>query len=115
MSLLSRLKGAVNYQSTPVELPADQDPIFDHANGTKTSVTVSATVITPPADCKYVRISTDVDIFVNTANGTAADDATCIRVFAGAPEIIPVMAGTAVKAIASTGTAVVRCTPYKVR
>jgi hypothetical protein len=91
------------------------DPIFDHASGTKTSVTTSATVITPPADCRYLRISTDVDTFVNTAGNTAVDDGTSIRVVANVPEVIPVTAGTPVKALSSSGTAVVRCTPLRSR
>jgi hypothetical protein len=93
----------------------DQDPIFDMANGTKTSVTTSATVITPPTGCKYVRIGADVDIFVNTAGATAVDDGTSIRIIAGQPEIVPVTAGTAVKALSSSGTAIVRCMPLKAR
>lgn len=99
----------------PVVPGASQDPIFDHANGTKTSVTVSAGVITPPALCRYVRISTDVDIFVNTANSAAVDDGTTARIIANQPEIIPVVAGVQVRALSSSGTAVVRCTPMKVR
>lgn len=96
-------------------LSTDQDPIFDHTNGTKSSVTTSATIITPPAACKYLRISTDVDIYVNTAGATAVDDGTSIRIVANSPEVIPVVAGTAVKALSSSGTATVRCTPLKVR
>ena len=96
-------------------LATNQDPIFDHANGTKTSVTASATVLTPPTGCRFARISSDVDIFVNTAGATAVDDGTSIRIVANQPEIIPVVAGTAVKALSSSGTAVVRCTPMKAR
>lgn len=96
-------------------MAADQDPIFDHNNGTKTSVTTSATVITPPAGCKYVWVSTDTNIFVNTDGDAAVDDGSSIQVFSSDPQIIPVTAGTAVKALSSSGTAVVRCTPLKVR
>jgi hypothetical protein len=53
---------------------SDQDPIFDHANGTKVAVTTSASVITPPAGCKYLRISADVDVVVNTAGVAAVDN-----------------------------------------
>jgi hypothetical protein len=91
------------------------DPIFDHANGTKTSVTTSATVLTPPADCRYARISVDVDTFVNTAGNAAVDDGTSIRVVANVPEVIPVTAGVKLFALSSSGTAVVRCTPLKPR
>jgi hypothetical protein len=94
---------------------SDQDPIFDHANGTKTSVTVSATVLVPPAGCKFARISADVDVFVNTAGSTAVDDGTSLRIVANQPEVLPVTASVAVKALSSSGTAVVRCTPMKVR
>jgi hypothetical protein len=99
----------------PMAAPADQDPIFDHANGTKTSVTASVTIITTPAGCKYLRISSDVDLFVNTAGSAAVDDGTSIRIVANSPEVIPVVPATAVKALSSAGTATVRCTPLKVR
>lgn len=95
----------------------DQNPIFDHANSTKSSVTTSAIIITPPAGCDFIRISADVDIFVNTANAAATDGATGggIRIVANQPEIIPVTATVPVYALSSSGTAVVRCTPMKVR
>lgn len=99
----------------PVTPSADQDPILDHANGTKTSVTSSATVITPPVGCKYIRITTDVDIVVNTAGNTAVDNGTSSLIIAYASEIIPVTAGVAVKALSLGTAATVRCTPYKVR
>jgi hypothetical protein len=99
-----------------VSVPAgDQDPIFDHANGTKFTVTASVTVLTPPAGCKYARISADADIVVNTAGSNAVDDGTAIRIVAGLPEVIPVTALVAVKALSLSGTAVVRCTPLKAR
>lgn len=91
------------------------DPIFDEANGTKTSVTVSATVITPPVNCKYVRITSDADIVINTAGNAAVDDGTGARIVAGVPEIVPTTAGVAVKALSLSGTATVRCTPLKAR
>lgn len=90
-------------------------PIYDHANGTKNSVTTTATVLTPPAGCYLARISTDVDIFVNAAGSAAVDNGTSIRIIANMPEIIPVTAATAVNALSSSGTAVVRCTPLKAR
>mgnify|MGYP003626531784 CR=1 FL=1 len=93
----------------------DQDPVFDHAYGTKTPVTVSATILTPPAGCKYACVSSNVDIFVNTAGATAVDDGTSIPVFAFVEKTIPVTAGVAVKALSSSGTATVRVTPLKVR
>ena len=109
------LGSQTNAGSLSVAPSKDQDPIYDHANGTKTSVTTSATIITPPAGCKFIRLSSDVDIFVNTAGSAAVDDGTSIRIVANQPEIIPVTAATAVKALSSSGTATVRCTPYKER
>lgn len=99
-----------------VILPPDQDPIFDHTNGVKVAVpaTTSTLLITPPAGCKYVRINPDVDCFVNTANVAAGDLASSIKVLANSPEVVPVVAGTAVNVfVASAGT--VRATPLKVR
>jgi hypothetical protein len=96
-------------------IAADQDPIFDHANGVKLAVTTSASLITPPANCRFLRISSDVDIFVNTAGSAAVDNGTSIRVGAGQTEVIPVTAGTAVFALSSSGTATVRATPLKIR
>jgi len=95
--------------------PADQDPIFDHVNGTKTAVTTNTTVLTPPAGCKYARISTDIDIVVNTIGAAAVDNGTAIKIFANQPEVIPVTAGVAVKALSLGASATVRCTPLKVR
>lgn len=92
----------------------DQDPIFDHTNGTKTTVTTSATVLTPPAGCKYARIATDVDCFIRTDGSAAADAAGSIRLIANQPETIPVVAAVAVTAYAAS-SAVVRVTPLKVR
>jgi len=108
-----------NYGSIPIlAAPSlDQDPIFDHANATKTSVTTSAVVITPPAGCKYLRISTDADIYINTAGAAATDGATGggARIIANAPEVVPVIGGTPVYALSALGTATVRCTPFKAR
>lgn len=98
----------------------DQDPEFDHANGTKTSVTTSAAVITPPSNCKFCRISTDVDCFINTnVDGkvpvfAAVDDGTSLLLSGGTADIFPVKGGRPVWAL-STGTSVVRCTPLKPR
>jgi hypothetical protein len=99
----------------PTAPSADQDPILDHANGVKASITASAQVLIPPAGCKYVRISSDVDVFVNTAGQTAVDNGTSIRLLANVPEIIPVTAGVPLVALSSAGVAVVRCTPLKSR
>ena len=110
--LTAETTSALRTASSPAP---DQDPIFDHANGTKTSVTTSAGVITPPTGCKYVRISSDVNIYVNTNNAAAVDDGTSILIFASQPETIPVQAGVQVRALSASGTATVRCMPLKVR
>jgi hypothetical protein len=94
---------------------SDQDPIFDHANGTKVAVTTSASVITPPAGCKYLRISADVDVVVNTAGAAAVDNGSSIRIIANQPETIPVTPSVAVFALSLGASATVRCTPLKVR
>ncbi len=67
--------------------PADQDPVFNHAAGVKlTAVNASVKLLDVPADCKYVRISCESDILVNTtAAGPAADDGKSIRIAAGPP------------------------------
>jgi len=95
-------------------LSADQDPVFDHANATKTSVTTSAVVLDPPTNCKFARVSSNVDCFVRTDGQPAADAAGSIPIVAGQPEVIPVVAGVDVTAFAAS-TAVVRVTPLKAR
>jgi len=92
----------------------DQDPIFDHANGTSATVTTSATVFTPPAGCKFARFDATVDTFIRTDNTAAADDGKAIRLIAGQPEILPVTAGVAVRAYAASSSTL-RITPMKVR
>lgn len=113
--LPTALGSQTNAGSLSVAPSTDQDPIFDHANGTKTSVTTSATIITTGSAHKYLRIVSDVDIYVNTAGSAAVDDGTSTLIKANLPEIIPVPVSTAIKALSSSGTAVVRCTPMKVR
>lgn len=94
----------------------DHDPIYDHTNGTKNSVTTSAIIITPPAGCRFVRIDTDADIVVNTAGAAAVDNGSAATIRAvSSPTSIPVTAGVAVYALSLSGTAVVRCMPYKQR
>jgi hypothetical protein len=95
---------------------ADQDPIFDTANGVKLSITTTQDIFTPGAGHKYARITTDTDIFITTDGVTAAaDDAKAVRILANSPEIVPVTPGAVIKAISSSGTAVVRVMPLKVR
>jgi hypothetical protein len=97
---------------------ADQDPIFDHAEGTKESVGTGddVDVLTPPTGCKYARIMSDKNIVITTDGSTAAaDDAAAVLILANQPEIVPVTAAAVVKALSLDGTATVRCMPYKVR
>lgn len=95
-------------------LDAGQNPIYDHANATKTTVTASTTVLTPPAGCQFARISSDVECFVRTDGSPAADAAGSIRILANVPETIPVTEAVVVTAYAAS-SAVVRVTPLKVR
>lgn len=106
---------ATGRETLLVGFSPDQDPIFDHANGTKKSITTSAALLTPPAGCKFVRVTTDADIVVNTAGAAAVDDGTSVRIVANQPEMIPVVEAVAVNALSLSGTAVVRCTPMKAR
>lgn len=93
----------------------DQDPIFDHANGDKKTVTASAVVFTPPAGCKFVRLDATVDTFVRTDDQVALDDGKAIRIAGGMPpEIVPVTPGVPVRAYAATSSTL-RITPMKVR
>ena len=94
---------------------AAYDPIFDHDSGKKTSVTASALVITPPAGCKWVRVSSNVDILLHTAGEAAVDNDETIYIVANIPEIVPATAGVAFYALSTSGTATVRCTPLKAR
>ncbi len=94
---------------------ADQDPIFDHANGDKKTVTVSAEVFTPPAGCKFIRVDATVDTFLRTDDQPALDDGKSIRIVGGMPsETIPVTPGVKVRAYAATSS-VLRIMPMKVR
>lgn len=112
LSFIGPQTAAASLSVTP---SADQNPIFDHANGTKTAVTASATIITTGAGHTFLRITTDVDIVVNTAGAAAVDDGTASRIVANVPEVIPVPPSTVIKALSLAGSATVRCTPLKVR
>lgn len=99
---------------------ADQDPILDHAAGTKTSVTLSAEIFTPPAGCKFVRIRSDVDALVRTdgqdVTNTAAPTTNIpITLTGGQPEIIPVTPNVKLKAMSVSGSAVITVVPLKAR
>jgi hypothetical protein len=97
--------------------PDDQDPILDHAHGTKTALAANtvAQVIVPPAGAKYLRISATADTFVRTDGVDPGDAAGSILILGGVPaEVIPVVAGVAVKAFSAVaGT--VRAVPFKSR
>lgn len=106
------LNGARAVVSRSAPLPVVQNGHkWDHAHGTKTAVTVSAVIFTPPPGCELVRIDTDAHAVINTADGAAVDDGTATRIVANVPEIVPVAAGVAVKALSLAGTANIRCTP----
>lgn len=103
-----------SYSDTAAPSP-DQDPIFDHASGTKNAaVTASVTILTPPTGCKFARFSSDVDCFIRTDGIDAADAAGSLKLFANIPEILPVVEAVAVKGFALS-SAVIRCLPFKVR
>lgn len=87
------------------------DPIFDEANGTKTSVTLSTSILTPGASCVFAWIGTDTAIVINTNNAAAVDNGTSVYMPAGFAGIIPVRPGIAIFALAVSGTAVVRIVP----
>ncbi len=110
------LGARVSTSSISVVPSTDQDPIYDIANGIKTSaLTTNATLITTGSGHTFLRIDSDTTIFVTTDGSTAAaDNSTSIRIIANVPEIIPVPPSTAIKGFAAT-SAVVRCMPMKVR
>lgn len=91
------------------------DPVFDHANGQKTAVTISANILTPSSTCVFAWIGTDADIVVNTAGAAAADDGTSVYLPGGFSGIIPVQPSVAVLALSLSGTANVRATGMKIR
>lgn len=102
--------------SVPMVLSNDQDPVFDHANGAKFTVTTaSQTAITPPAGARYLRVHATADMFIRTDGGVAADAAGSIILKAGVTETIPCVGGTAVTAIVASGTATLYATPSKSR
>lgn len=105
---------AANPLETRAAPVAAQDPILDHANGVKVTVTASAEVFTPPAGCFFARFSTDVDTFVRTDDTAAADDSDAYHLLALQPEILPVTPGVDVRAYCAT-SAVLRIIPYKAR
>ncbi len=113
--LPAALGAQTNAASLSVAPSTDQDPIFDHAAGVKSSVTTSAILITTGAGHKYLRIVTDVDLYVNTANAAAVDNGSSILIKANLPEVIPVPPSMNIYALSSSGTATVRATPMKVR
>lgn len=109
---------------TPRAAPAaEQDPIYDHANGKKTSVPANAgttVILLPPADCKYARIRSDVDVLVradgeDVTNVAAPTTNIPITIAGGQPEVIPVTPTVAVKAMSVSGTATVTVVPFKAR
>lgn len=121
LSLMTNAKGeevrALLAGTLTARPSTDQDPIFDETNGEKVSLTANtaADIITPPAGCKFVRISASADTFIATNNpGTMTDNGENILVTAGQPEIVPVTAGVTVRGLSTTAS-VVRAMPLKVR
>jgi len=93
-----------------------QDPVFDTANGQRKAVTASAQLITPPEDCRFIRVSADKAVYVNTAEGPAGDNAASVYLAANLPDVLPVVPGVAVMVASADGTdAVVRAMPLKAR
>lgn len=93
---------------------AAQDPILDHANGEKETVSTSAVVFTPPAGCYFAHFDANVETFIRTDNAPAADAAGARRLIADQGEILPVTPGVDVRAYCAT-SAVLRIIPMKVR
>lgn len=93
---------------------ADQDPIYDHANGVKATVTSSAVVFTPSAGTKFARFDASADTFIRTDDAAAADDGQAVRLVAGSPDILPVTPGVPVRAYAASSSTL-RITPMKIR
>lgn len=102
--------------SVPIVIANDQDPVLDHANAKKASVTTtSSTAITPPAGARYLRVTATADMFIRTDGSAAADADGSILLKAGVTESIPCIGGTAVTAIVATGTGTLYATPSKSR
>lgn len=94
---------------------ASQNPVYDHSNGGQATVTASQTLFTPPAGCQFAEIySTLISYITTDGTTTAAADGKSITIPPSTPRIIPVIAGTIVKAYAPSST-VVNFLPMKVR
>lgn len=95
---------------------ADQDPVFDEANGATYTLAANAstTLITPPAGCKFMRISVTADTMIRTDDQAVSDNGKNAMIWAGTTDTIPVTAGTALRGF-STSASVVRCLPLKER
>lgn len=91
------------------------DPIYDEANGKKTSVTSSSSILTPGTSCVFAWLGTDSAIVINTNGAAAVDDGTGVYVPAGFAGIIPVRPTVAIFALSLSGTAIVRIVPTTVR
>ena len=91
------------------------DPIYDEANGTRTSVTGSASILTPSTSCVFAWIGTDAAIVINTNGAAAVDNGTSVYLPAAFAGIIPVRPGTQIFALSLSGTAIVRAVPMIVR
>jgi hypothetical protein len=102
--------------SLSTALSVDQDPIFDHDLGVKVTVaTDSAVLFTPGPNTKYIRITADADMFINTKGVTTVDNGTSIKILANQTEIIPVSPNLPVTGLVGTASTTVRITPMKAR
>lgn len=105
----------INLEQTQSSPSADQDPVFDHGNTVSMAIGATTTdLITPPAGCKYLRVSFAADALVRT-DGSAVTSGSGIAVYAATPEIIPVLPGVKVTAMGVSGATTGRATPMKVR
>ena len=113
-----RLNGSKvgNSNPVPVKPSLDQDPIFDEANGASYTLVAntSTVLITPPAGCKFMRISVTADTLIRTDNVAVLDNGKNAMIWGGTTDTIPVTAGTALRGF-SASASVVRCLPLKER
>lgn len=97
----------------PVALP---DPIFDHANGTKTTVTSGTdSIVINTGTAKFINVFATEDILIRTDGSVASDTGGSMVIIAGQNEVLPVPPATAISALAMNTDASVYVTPLKSR
>ena len=89
-----------------------EELVLDHTNATKTTVTASTPILTPPAGCKWVQIFTTGLTFIKTDNTAAADSAGSYPI--EDRDLIPVTPGVAIRAFAPSSVTVYAI-PFKNR